>query len=121
MTQAELQSAIYTDTFFLADGEPHNASPSDYAIVVSDETAPAPFTNGQTRWKYFLNVGWGYEFGINNRPFTAAENAAITSGITDGIVDKIANADTSPTENSTKMVTSGGVFAWFGARTLTIS
>ena len=86
-TRAALLAAT---TFYDADGNVYTLSRNDYTIVLSDEGAPAPYTNGQTRWSYSGSV-WAYDIGINERPFTAAEQAAIGSGITS---TKVSNYDT---------------------------
>jgi len=67
-----------------------------------------------------VNIGWGYDYGLNNRPLTAAENAALASGITSGLVDEILHPDTVPVQNSAKLITSGGVWSWFGAALTTL-
>lgn len=80
----------------------------DYALVLEDEDAPEPWTGGQTRYEYD-GVSWVFAYGINNRPFTAAEIAVLNSNATSDIIAKVSNADTAPTANSQNMVTSGGV------------
>jgi len=120
-TRAELQAAILSGTFYRANGALYTPTTNDYTVITADEGAPAPFTDGQTRWKHFGDpIGWGYDYGLNNRPFTAAENAALGSNITLALVNKIANPDTSPTQNSANLITSGSVWAWFGAALSTL-
>lgn len=60
----------------------------DFAIIVADESAPAPFTNGQTRHAWD-GLQWSYSFGLNEEPFTSAQNAAINSGVTAATVAQV--------------------------------
>ena len=69
-------------------GQAYIPAARDYAVVIADEDALAPFTNGQTLMEYD-GVQWDFAYGINDRPFTAAEWAAIDSGITQELVQKI--------------------------------
>lgn len=62
-------------------GAAYTPSRGDYAVVLADESAPSPFTGGQVRYQY-SGSSWVYEYGINETPFTADQNAAINSGIT---------------------------------------
>jgi hypothetical protein len=114
------RAAIVGATTFYREGAEYTPTKNDYAIIEADEGAPSPFTNGQTRWQ-FDGTAWAYDFGINNQPFTAAEAAALASGITSQIVTDITNPNTAPTSGSTKMVTSGGIFSWFGAAVSTLT
>ena len=106
------QSLLSANTVY-SNGEEYIPTIHDYCIILSDEDAPAPWTNGQT-WMEYSGSQWEFDFGVNNKPFTAAENAAIQSGITSSHVEKINNPDTKPTLDSDKLITSGGVFSWFG-------
>ncbi len=108
------RAALWNATTVYFQGVPYTPTQHDYAIVEADEGAPAPFTTGQTRHE-FDGTKWVYDYGINDRPFTAAENAAISSGITAAIVNTISTPDNVPTNGSAKMVKSGGVFSWFGS------
>ena len=102
------------------------ANANDYAYVVSKDT------EGNTvysRYKWVDGTGWMFEYNLNNSSFTAAQWAAIQSGITALLVAKLANLptndvlqqvigtkqdrltfDTTPTENSTNPVQSGGIY-----------
>ena len=102
------------------------ANANDYAYVVSKDT------EGNTvysRYKWVDGTGWMFEYNLNNSSFTAAQWAAIQSGITALLVSKLANLptndvlqqligtkqdrltfDTTPTENSTNPVQSGGIY-----------
>ncbi len=84
-TKADLLAA----TVFYRGGVEYTPTTHDYCIVIADESAPAPFTGGQTRYE-FDSGSWAYVYGINEEPFTAAENAAIDSGIT---AEKVAEYD----------------------------
>jgi hypothetical protein len=95
-TRAELQAAIISGIFYRANGEAYTPTQNDYTVITADEGAPAPFTGGQTRWKNFADVdgaeiGWGYDYGLNNRPFTSDENAALESGITEVLTEKLSD------------------------------
>jgi len=111
--------SLTTATVFYHGGVEYIPTQNDYCNILSDEGAPHPWTGGQTRHKY-SNGQWEFEFGINNEPFTAAENAAIQSGVTAAHVEKINNPDTEPTLDSENLITSGGVWAWFGAARSTL-
>lgn len=69
-------------------GALYTPSTKDYCLISADEAAPMPWTGGQTRLEYDGFV-WAFAYGINNRPFTASETAAIESGITAVLVSKI--------------------------------
>ena len=79
---------------FYFNGEPYTPDDHDYALVVSDEGAPSPFTGGQTRFEW-SGSAWVYAYGINDKPFTSAERQAIESGITSEKVEKIGTLETS--------------------------
>lgn len=83
-TRASLLAAT---TFYYA-GAAYTPNEHDYALVTADEGAPNPFTNGQTRFEW-SGGSWVYAYGINDRPFTAAERAALESGITQEKVQEI--------------------------------
>ncbi len=76
-TRADLWGA----STFYHGGEAYTPTNHDYALVSADEGAASPFTGGQT-WHEFDGTQWAFAMGINEEPFTAAENAAIGSGIT---------------------------------------
>lgn len=84
------RNALFTATTFYHAGSPYTPDEHDYAIVVADEGAPSPFTGGQTRFERSGST-WEYSYGINERPFTSEEQAAIDSGIT---AQKVAEIDT---------------------------
>jgi len=84
-TRAALLAAT---VFYDAAGEEYTPTENDYAVVLADEGAPAPFTGGQTKFFYKGGV-WAYEYGINETPFTASQNAALNSGITAELVEKL--------------------------------
>jgi len=63
----------------------------DYCIVSADEEAPDPWTDGQTRMEY-AGGQWEFAYGINNRPFTDAENKTLASGATAEIIGKAVTA-----------------------------
>jgi hypothetical protein len=88
-TRVEAEAANSGATVY-RDGAAYTPTKDDYFIVTADEGAPAPFTGGQTRWKY-SGAKWTYDFGINDRPFTAAEVAALASGATKTIIDSVAH------------------------------
>ncbi len=75
------RNSLLTSSVFFHNGVPYTPSTHDYALVSADEGAPAPFTNGQTRHEY-SGSQWDFAYGINNQPFTSAQNAALNSGIT---------------------------------------
>lgn len=105
-TRAELLGA----TTVYSNGVVYTPSNHDYAYVNADEGAPSPFTGGVTKWEH-SETQWEYVVGVQNRPFTAAELAALESGITAELVTKLSTPDTTPTSGSVNLVTSGGVFA----------
>jgi hypothetical protein len=49
----------------------------DYCVVLADET----HDGAQARYGYSGGV-WGFQFLVNDTPFTSAQNAAVNSGIT---------------------------------------
>lgn len=90
------------------NGEAYTPDEHDYALVTADEGAPTPFTGGQTRFEW-TGSGWEYAYGINERPFTSEEWAAIESGVTK---EKVAEIGTklpmNTTQNSLYGTDSGG-------------
>lgn len=106
------------------------ADNNDYCYVEIPTSAETPTQIERVERYKFNGTAWGYEYTLNNSGFTAAQWAAINSMITSGLVAKLSalptNADllamlaqkqdvltfdSTPTENSTNPVTSGGVFA----------
>jgi hypothetical protein len=80
-TRAELLAAT---EFFDANGAAYAPSNNDYTIVVADEAAEGRFNGGQTRWKWSGSpLALGFDYGVNESPFTAAQQAALDSGITE--------------------------------------
>ena len=82
---------------FYHQGQIFTPTVYDYTVVSADEGAPAPFTGGQTRFVYD-GKNWVYDFGINERPFTSAENKALASGVTEEVVAKANSAYQKPEE-----------------------
>ncbi len=107
------RNALLTAVIFYHGGVQYTPTQHDYALIGADEGAPSPYTNGQTRME-FDGTQWNYAYGINDRPFTAAETAAIESGITSGLVRNISEPDETPRQDSMKYVTSGGLWREFG-------
>lgn len=90
------------------NGEVYTPDEHDYALVTADEGAPTPFTGGQTRFEW-TGSGWEYAYGINERPFTSEEWAAIESGITAEKVAEIGKKlPINTTQNSLYGTDSGG-------------
>lgn len=106
------------------------ADNNDYCYVEIPTSAETPTQIERVERYKFNGTAWAYEYTLNNSGFTAAQWAAINSMITSGLVAKLSalptNADllamlaqkqdnltfdSTPTENSTNPVTSGGVFA----------
>lgn len=84
-SHAELMGA----TIFYFQGEQYIPTKNDYTNVSEDEAAPdSKYINGQTRYR-FDGINWIYELGINERPFTAAENAVLASGVTADIINQL--------------------------------
>ncbi|MDR0374337.1 MAG: hypothetical protein LBH85_01245, partial [Treponema sp.] len=80
-TRAALLAA--TD-FYNVNGELYTPTNNDYTLVISDEGAPDRFKNGQTRWRWTGSpLQLAFDYGVNERPFTAAQQAAIDSGVTE--------------------------------------
>jgi len=81
-TKAALNSA----TTFYYKGQPFVPTEHDYCVVQADET-----NNGaQARYGYD-GSGWTISYIINDKPFTAAQSAAIDSGATEAIINSIGN------------------------------
>lgn len=95
--------ALKTATSVYHSGSLYTPTIHDYAIVMADEGAPSPYTGGQTQFEY-SGSSWEFAFGINERPFTVAEEAAIESGITSTKVSNYDNhiTNTSNPHNTTK-------------------
>lgn len=75
-------AALMSATTFYYQGIEYTPTKNDYTNVSNDEACPDPkFLGGQTRYRYD-GTAWVYELGINEKPFTAAEQAALASGIT---------------------------------------
>jgi hypothetical protein len=87
LTKQELIEA--TEAYY-ANGDEVSDFTNNYTIIISDESAPAPFTGGQTRYKFSGATisTYGFEYGINETPFTSAQNEAINSGITAELIGK---------------------------------
>ncbi len=83
--QFPTRAALLSASTVYYQGRAYIPKAHDYCIVTSDEGAPNPFTNGQTRYEHD-GARWIYDMGINDRPNTAAENAALASGITYALV-----------------------------------
>lgn len=84
------RASLVNATVVYFQGLPYTPDAHDYAVVISDEGAPNPFTYGQTRMEWDGSI-WTYAYGINDKPFTAAEVAAIDSGITAALVTQFGN------------------------------
>lgn len=81
-SRASLSSAVTV----YHSGSAYTPTQHDYCTIISDEGAIAPFTGGQTRHEYDGSK-WVFVEGINERPFTAAENAVLSSGVTGQIIN----------------------------------
>jgi|GEM_PF-6191167 len=53
-------------TFYDVHGNTVTPTHNDYAIVMADEGAPAPYTNQQARWKFITNT-WAYDYSYNTQ------------------------------------------------------
>jgi hypothetical protein len=84
MSAAQVHAAT---TFYNGNGDAYTPDKDDYLTVVADEEAPAPYTGGQSRWK-FNGTEFVYEFGLNltltqkqtdtlNSGFVAADKAKL--------------------------------------------
>lgn len=98
------RNSLLSATVVYFGGVAYTPSQHDYATIIADEAAPTPYTGGQTRLE-FDGTNWVWQEGVNERPFTAAENAAIGSGITSDIVQKIVTTDGVQTISGTKTFT----------------
>lgn len=102
------KAALLSATTFYYKGEPHVLDEHDYALVERDETAPEPFTGGQTRYEYDGSQ-WVYAYGYDNRPLTPEEKAALASGVTETVVGKANSAYQKPSDGIPKEDLSQGV------------
>ena len=91
-------------------GTPASPSQNDYAIFTNTD-------NSTWRAAYNSNL-WSPTFKINDTPLTAAQLAAINSSITAALVNKIVNPDTIPTQGSTELITSGGVWSFLANKSI---
>lgn len=92
------RAILLSSQTYYHNGVAYTPDEHDYALVTADEGAPTPFTGGQTRFEW-TGSGWEYAYGINERPFTSEEWAAIESGIT---AEKVAEIGTKlPINNTT--------------------
>lgn len=101
------RAALTGASTFYFNGVAYTPNAHDYALVVADEGAPAPFTGGQTRFEW-SGSAWVYAYGINDKPFTSDERAAIESGITS---EKVTQIDTLTTAVSDLQDTVGDLEA----------
>jgi len=85
---------------------------NDYAIYIDTDSSV---------WRASFSSGlWSPQYKVNDTPFTAAQVAAINSNITPALVSKLASPDAAPAQNSAGLVSSGGVWSWFGAALATL-
>lgn len=61
------RAALTGASTFYFNGVAYTPNAHDYALVVADEGAPAPFTGGQTRFEW-SGSAWVYAYGINDKP-----------------------------------------------------
>jgi hypothetical protein len=85
-TAAALKAAT---TYYNHSGTAYTPSNRDYAIVVADESAPSPYTGGQTRWVY-EDDEFVYQYGLNES-LTQSQTDALNSGVTSTVVSKVNN------------------------------
>ena len=99
-------------------GMPKQPMQNDYAIFINQNPELGPINSV---WRAsFSGELWSPQYKVNDTPFTAAQLAAINSDITAALVDTLKYPDTEPVQNSGSLITSGGVFAWFGAAVNTL-
>jgi len=99
-------------------GTPKQPTQNDYAIFINQDEE---LGSVNSVWRaLFSNELWSPQYKVNDTPFTAAQLSAINSNITQALVNKLSNPDTAPSQNSAELITSGGVFAWFGAAVSTL-
>lgn len=116
-TASDVATALNAHTFSTA---PTN---NDYCFVYFDLSTDPGNIDRYERYKFTAGSPgtWGYEYTLNNSSFTADQWAAINSGVTSGVVTAVGgkqdtlvvgtNMDSTPTQNSTYPVTSGGVYS----------
>lgn len=93
--QFPTKAALLAAKVFYYQGQEHTLDANDYTFVTADESAPAPYTGGQTRYEYD-GTQWNYAYGIGTTPFTEAQQAALDSGVTAAIVAKANSAYQKP-------------------------
>jgi hypothetical protein len=82
------KAALLAATVFYREGAPYVPTEHDYLTISADESSPdSRYLNGQNRYVYDGAV-WMWDIGVNERPFTAAESAALASNITSAKVQK---------------------------------
>jgi len=99
-------------------GTPKQPTQNDYAIFINQDPE---LGSVNSVWRaLFSNELWSPQYKVNDTPFTADQIEVLSSKITAELVNKLTNPDNAPTQNSTELITSGGVFAWFGAAVVTL-
>lgn len=93
--QFPTKAALLAARVFYYQGQEHTLDSHDYTFVTADESAPAPYTGGQTRYEYD-GTQWNYAYGIGTTSFTEAQQAALDSGVTAAIVAKANSAYQKP-------------------------
>ncbi|MCL2174974.1 MAG: hypothetical protein FWB73_02905 [Treponema sp.] len=83
-------------------GTPYAPTQNDYAIFINDD-------NSVWRATFDGNL-WSPTYKVNDTPFTAAQLSALNSQITAALVQKLLNPDTTPTLNSSNLITSAAVY-----------
>jgi hypothetical protein len=81
---------LITASVFYSGKEAYTPTKSDYCLVLKDESAFDPFTNGQVRYVMNNNL-WEFQYGVNESPLTSDQLAALNSGITLTAVTSISN------------------------------
>jgi len=137
-------AALLSAATFYYRGAAYTPTEHDYTTVTNDET------HSGEQWRYgYDGAQWFAQYKVNPTPFTSAQQGAIDSNITQSLTTKLdalpdnatlqanfataaqgakadsalqsTDIDTNPTQSSNKAVSSGGVFAWFGAAVSTLS